>query len=224
MGMSESGNAVTVREARPEEIAAASHVVAEAFQSEGFTNHLFKLESPRAQVLLAHEFALMLRLKWDAGNTYLVAEQDGAIAGASLVSVPGQRPRTGWWRRFGAGIPRAIGILKLLRWIRWRNVLPTLKAMRPPAGMAKPHAVLLMLAVKPEHQGKGIARLLLDASHRLSDQEPNVAGVYLYTGDLRNRQIYARFGYELTAENCGREPFVTYHMFRPRGAAEPSAG
>lgn len=121
------------------------------------------------------------------------------------------------------GVRRLTGVLGLLRWVRWRNVLPILRAMRSSTSIPEPHGVLVGLAVKPEHQGQGIARLLLDAAHGRSDSDPSQVGTYLYTGDIRNTQIYARFGYGLLGDKSAGRSFTAYHMFRRRGATGPGS-
>jgi len=219
VGTSQRGNTIRVREAQPGEILTAARVTAEAFGGEGFTRHLFDLSTPRVQERLAREITMALALKWHAGDTFLVALDGEAVIGAAVVKYPGQRPRTRRWRLLAQGVPRLVGILTLVRWVRWRRVWPTLKAKWPPKGLPKPHAVLVALAVKPEHQGKGVARRLLDAVHAQGDGAPSLSGTYLLTGDLRNRQIYARFGYELLAENPAGQSFTSYQMFRRRCAA-----
>jgi GNAT superfamily N-acetyltransferase len=223
-GTEQQGHAVRVRKARPEEVDAVARVIAEAFRAEGFTNHLLDLSTPQARQRLVAETARAMGLKWHAGGTFLVAVEADRIVGVAVLSFPGQRPRTPLRRRLVLQARRLTGILGLLRWVRWRNVPSALRAMRPSSPIPQPHAVLVGLAVKPEHQGQGIARLLLDASHGLAENDPSLAGMYLYTGDLRNTEIYARFGYGLLAGKSAGRAFTAYHMFRRRGATQPGGG
>ncbi|QAA75841.1 MAG: hypothetical protein BIP78_0073 [Candidatus Bipolaricaulis sibiricus] len=204
----------TVREATLGEVARAARVAAEAFQGEAFTNWLFNLSGERVRVHLARTFARTVAGKWKAGDSLLVAVAGGEIVGAALVGVPGQPARSPRWRRVLGGIPHLVRAVSLARWIRWRRVLSTLKAMQPPKDLPKPHATLVGLAVAPAHQGTGIARLLLDSVHARVETEADLAGTYLFTGDARSRDIYARFGYRPVRESTGGAGFTVYHMFR----------
>lgn len=212
------GCPVVVRAAVPNDILLAARVGAEAFRAEAFANWLFDLARPAVRAQLAREFAHVLMRKWKAGDTVRVALAEDEIVGVALVHVPGQPARTPRWKRVWAAFPRVVGLLAVARWIRWRRAVPTLKAMQPPKDLPRPHATLAGLAVAPSHQGMGIARLLLDAVHAGVDAEAGLAGTYLFTGDVRNRDIYTRFGYRLVRETRGGAGFTVYHMFRPRGA------
>ncbi len=206
----------TIRDALPNEVTFAAKVTAEAFRSEAFTNWLFDLSREPVRDHLAREFAHVLVRKWQAGNSLLVAVAGDEIVGAALVHTPGRPVRSPRWKRALSGLPRLVGLLSLGRWIRWRRVVSTLRAMQPPKDSSKPHATLVGLAVAPAHQGKGIARLLLDSVHARVEAEAGLEGTYLFTGDARNRDIYTRFGYRLVREAHGGAGFTTYHMFRAR--------
>ncbi len=216
MSEPQAEHAPEIRAARPEEIAAAAQVTAEAFQAEGFTNWLFDLSRPGIRRRLAREFLLAISRKHDAGDIFLVAVQGGSVIGAAVVSTPGQQPRAPRWQRILASMSRLGGLLGLTTSIRWRRILPTLKVMLPPKDLPQPHSTLVGLAVAPAHQGKGVARRLLDAVHDFVDSDRTLQGAYLFTGDARNREIYSRFAYELRSERRVSDTFTVYHMFRPR--------
>ncbi len=207
-----------VRDVTPGEVARAAWVAAEAFQGEAFTNWLFDLSRERVRAQLARTFARTVARKWEAGDSLLVAVAGDEIVGAALVHVPGQPARSPRWRRALGSVPHLGRTLSLARWIRWRRILSTLKAMQPPPDLRKPHATLVGLAVAPVHQGTGIARLLLDSAHARVEVEADLEGIYLFTGDARNRDIYTRFGYRLVREASRGAGFTVYHMFRPHEA------
>lgn len=63
-----------------------------------------------------------------------------------------------------------------------------------------PHHFLGMIAVRPEHQGKGYSRVLMDAVKHMSAEDPQSSGVCLSTEDLENVRLYKHFGYQIIAE------------------------
>ena len=79
----------------------------------------------------------------------------------------------------------------------------------------EPHHHLNMIGVRRAFAGRGLGRILLDEVHRLSQEDPDSAGVSLTTEDPANVEIYRHVGYEVTAE--GELPGVlrTWGMFRP---------
>ena len=85
-------------------------------------------------------------------------------------------------------------------------------ATRAPGNLPPNHDVLEALAVHPDQQGKKIGRKLLDHAHNYLNDNSS-PGIYLMTGEEKNRQIYERFGYNLMEER-NTQSFKSYHMFR----------
>jgi len=65
---------------------------------------------------------------------------------------------------------------------------------------AYPHHFLGMLAVRPEHRGKGYSRMLLEEVRRLSITDPESSGICLTTEDPENVRLYQHFGYQVVSE------------------------
>ena len=65
---------------------------------------------------------------------------------------------------------------------------------------ATPHHFLGMIAVRPEYQGKGYARVLMDAVEQISVADSHSSGVCLSTEDPENVRLYEHFGYQVIAE------------------------
>ena len=211
-------NAV-VRPGSTEELRAATRVFADAFRSEGFTSWMFDLSSPQKQARLARANDLMLTLRREKGHEFLVAVVEEEIVGMALVSAPNPGNAASFWRLASIALPRLPDLIAMLGLIRWRRAWLAKKAAQPPKTLPDPYHTLEALAVAPAHQGRGIARLLLEAAHAVSDNDSQSAGMYLYTADARNRAIYARFGYEMVEQRVGGEALTVYHMFRPKRAA-----
>lgn len=63
-----------------------------------------------------------------------------------------------------------------------------------------PHHFLGMIGVRPELQGKGYARALLEKVKEMSQKDPTSMGVFLNTESADNIPLYERFGYKIIAE------------------------
>lgn len=71
-----------------------------------------------------------------------------------------------------------------------------------------------MIGVRPESQGRGYARRLLDEIHRRAAAHPSTTGVGLDTENKANVQLYQHLGYRVV----GRMPFnglTIWCLFRP---------
>jgi GNAT superfamily N-acetyltransferase len=77
--------------------------------------------------------------------------------------------------------------------VRYDTYVNTTKPFAIPA----PHHHLNMIAVRHSHQGRGLARPLLDEMARLSREDPDSGGVSLTTELPRNLTLYEHFGYRI---------------------------
>ncbi|MCX7745788.1 MAG: GNAT family N-acetyltransferase [Clostridia bacterium] len=84
-------------------------------------------------------------------------------------------------------------------------------SMRPKA----PHHYLVFVGVDPDHQGKGVGKMLLTHIHRLVDQDPTSTGIGLDTENPENVALYERFGYKVIGSRKIGD-ITVYCMFRPR--------
>lgn len=78
----------------------------------------------------------------------------------------------------------------------------------------EPLCYVKMIGVRPESQGRGYARLLLDAVHQLSATHSTSTGVGLDTENPANVPLYESFGYRVLAE-VKLEDLTIWCMFRP---------
>ena len=83
------------------------------------------------------------------------------------------------------------------------------------ATVSDPHYHLNMIGVKKSYAGSGLGRLLLDAIHDLSLDDPDSTGVTLNTEDEGNVPLYEHFGYEVIGHYAVIEDLETWVMFRP---------
>lgn len=82
--------------------------------------------------------------------------------------------------------------------------------------VAEPHHHLNMIGVRAASQGRGLARPLLEAVHRLAHDDPGSAGVTLTTETPSNLSFYERFGYRQVGHAHVDEGLETWGFFRPR--------
>jgi GNAT superfamily N-acetyltransferase len=79
------------------------------------------------------------------------------------------------------------------------------------------HHHLNMIGVRRAHQGRGLARALLEAAHDLAKAHPGSGGVSLTTEYAGNLALYERFGYRVHAHARVGEGLESWTLFRPRG-------
>jgi GNAT superfamily N-acetyltransferase len=80
--------------------------------------------------------------------------------------------------------------------------------------IGRPHHHLNMIGVGTSHQGRGLARPLLEAVRQMSADDPASAGVSLTTELSRNVTLYQRFGYAVTGHVRVAPELETWGMFR----------
>jgi len=78
-----------------------------------------------------------------------------------------------------------------------------------------PHFHVNMVGVRPEAQGRGHARRLMDAAHALSASHPESTGVSLTTETATNVPFYEKLGYRSPGPVRIAEGLETWDLFRP---------
>ena len=81
--------------------------------------------------------------------------------------------------------------------------------------VAMPHYHLNMIGVRPAQHGRGVARLLLEAIHALSERDRGSAGVSLTTELPSNVTLYEHFEYQVQSYARIAPDFETWTLFRP---------
>ena len=188
----------------------AADVTAQAFLAEGFIRRFFDTQDTRTPGLLQRFFSFQIKLFSSLGVPALAAFEGEKILGAALIKPPS----------LGIGTFLATGILKealktfvpLKDILNWKDLPDLLLLTKKPPGIPSPHYTLEALAVDPVHQGQGIGRkLLIQVAGRWGCKG---AGIYLYTADEKNRDLYLSTGYKLLREKrIDRLRITAYHMF-----------
>ncbi|MGD8328706.1 MAG: GNAT family N-acetyltransferase [Acidobacteriota bacterium] len=79
---------------------------------------------------------------------------------------------------------------------------------------AAPHYFLGVIGVHPDHQGRGLARILLEDLARMSESHPSSTGICLNTEVAENVPFYEHMGYRVIGHRRV-ETLETWCMFRP---------
>jgi len=88
--------------------------------------------------------------------------------------------------------------------------------------ISAPHHHLNMIGARRSHQGRGLARRLLEAAHDLSGSDPHSTGVSLTTENRRNLTLYEHVGYRVYGHARVTDTLETWTLFQP--APERAAG
>jgi ribosomal protein S18 acetylase RimI-like enzyme len=122
--------------------------------------------------------------------------------GGSLVDAAGRGAAL--WRAPGEASLRPVDILRrasaLPGVVGWRRLPTRLRGLLRLTHGSSPegHAHLLMLGVRPVHQGRGVGGRLLRAGLARTDRE--AVGTVLYTANRRSIPFYRTHGYEVRDE------------------------
>ena len=82
-------------------------------------------------------------------------------------------------------------------------------------GVDEPNIHVNMLAVVPGHQGRGLARALLERVHAMSRERADSRGVTLSTESERNVALYRHMGYRVVGQATIAPGVETWDFFRP---------
>ena len=82
-------------------------------------------------------------------------------------------------------------------------------------GVDEPNIHVNMVAVLPGHQGRGLARVLLERVHAMSREREDSRGVTLTTESERNVALYQHMGYRIVGRATIAVGVETWDFFRP---------
>jgi GNAT superfamily N-acetyltransferase len=121
----------------------------------------------------------------------LLGLADGrTLCAAATVSFPGVGEEPPEMSALREGVWRDLGHDARARHAACGEVWGTL-------GVGTPHVHVNMIGVRPAHQGRGLARVLLDHVQRISRETPGANGVTLTTEDPANVPFYQHVGYQI---------------------------
>ena len=121
-----------------------------------------------------------------------VVERDELLA-VALVNPPESAPSPPELKQRYEGLCETLGEAAVARFDAFAD-------SETPFVPEDPHHYLGMIGVRAEHQGRGLARLLLDAAHVMSAAHPESTGVRLTTELPGNVALYEYFGYRVLGQ------------------------
>lgn len=173
--------------------AAIVHLLTSAFADDPGMRHLCQHEHSGYHARLSGWFRAMVRLQMANHQPLLAAIHDNEMVMCAILTAPQTTLKPLSLMRWMGATLSHVGIQGLGRTL---HHLRLISQYQPTA----PHFRMEFIAVAPAHQGKGYARILLDALHTRAKQHPDAIGIWLETANPANIPLYERFGYAV--ERC----------------------
>jgi GNAT superfamily N-acetyltransferase len=142
------------------------------------------------------------------GPMYGLTGAGGDLTGATLLTLPVEPPPPALVEEISAAAWRDLGEAARLRYDAYA-------ASSAFFGALPPHHHLNMIGVRRAYAGTGLGRRLLESVRRLSEEDPQSAGVSLTTENPRNVELYRHFGYEVVGHASVGPGLETWGMFLP---------
>ena len=142
------------------------------------------------------------------GPMYGLTGGGGDLTGATLLTLPVEPPPPALVEEISAAAWRDLGEAARLRYDAYA-------ASSAFFGALPPHHHLNMIGVRRAYAGTGLGRRLLESVRRLSEEDPQSAGVSLTTENPRNVELYRHFGYEVVGHASVGPGLETWGMFLP---------
>jgi ribosomal protein S18 acetylase RimI-like enzyme len=157
------------------------------------TNYFLEVANMPADQGLREVFELSCRYRLAMDWPLPGILADGQLVAVACVSGPESRPEPARFQDAETRLQARLGREAVQR----MEAYGRLKERNCPAW---PHFYITAVGVRPDQQGRGLGRRLIQHIHRLSIAHPASEGVALDTQSPRNVPLYERLGYRVTAE------------------------
>ncbi len=193
-------------EIRPDSLDAAAGVLALAFENDPLMKYVFS--GPAYSRHIGDLFRFVCEARLELGWPIIGTSSDGRLAGVACLSPPEDKA---WppslaekYDRFRSSInPESFD--RLGRFSR-------LSRKHAPG---QSHFYLAAIGVRPEFQGRGFSRVLLDAVGEMAESHAESTAVYLETTRPENVTLYEHFGYRVFATDVLDDAVDLWYMLRP---------
>ncbi len=200
---------ILIRPLKNADLNPAVEVFLDSFAGEAFTRAFIDLSVPANRELYFRTVKQKLALYLEIGHQLYCSLEDSRLSGLIILKSPHIKAPAALKMRRAAPHFAAYARLILLG-IRARHLA---QAVKPPDKLPDRHYVLEGLAVAPSRQGKGMGKMLLRQADLVQSGDSSSSGIYLYTGDEKNKILYEKYGYRvIEAKEAGE--FTAYHMFK----------
>lgn len=186
----------------------AAEVLAEAFRHYPVMRYVLGAGGPEPEGRDHSLIRYFVKVRFLRDEPVLGILDDDRLVAAAIVTLPGDRP-----------YPPEVSVL---REDLWGELGPEARRRYETFGDAvgqflpdEPHCHLNMIGVRDSHQGRGLARVLMDHVHELSRSDPASSGVTLSTETQENVRLYEHFGYRLLGHTAVSGDLKTWVFFRP---------
>lgn len=194
----------------PDRAEDAVSVLCDAFHDYPVMRFVLGSEAPDYDARLRRLIGFFVGNRALRGEPMLVVNDGDTAVAAAVMTPPGERAappeldalREAVWRDLGTETRERYEYLGTV----WKDF--TVKT---------PHLHLNMIGVRRSHAGRGLARVLLDRVHAMSEADPGSAGVSLTTENPKNVSLYRYFGYRLVGHRQAGD-LETWGFYRPDGA------
>ncbi|MDQ3998171.1 MAG: GNAT family N-acetyltransferase [Gemmatimonadota bacterium] len=136
-----------------------------------------------------------------------VRDAAGTLVAAATVTLPGPENPPATFLALRESIWAELGADAQARYA-------TFAAASEGLAIDAPHHYLDMIGVRRSHQGRGLARVLLEAVHDLSRADERSSGVRLSTERASNVTLYEHFGYRVRGHARVDHDLETWVLFR----------
>jgi GNAT superfamily N-acetyltransferase len=136
-----------------------------------------------------------------------ILDADGRVVAVAIVTLPGDRPSPPAFVARKEEVFAELGADAGARYEAYGAAATTYT-------VAEPQHHLNMIGVRGTHQGRGLARRLLEAVHALAAGDAGSRGVSLTTELAKNVPLYEHFGYAVIGHVRINDGLETWSMYR----------
>lgn len=184
------------------ELTEALRLYVKTFKSETITRNTFNFEHKNTTRYYYDVLEQIAPKVIDSGGDIFVAKNKDEVVGIALV-------REGHAQSIAIVGVNPFKLLRLVSKIKVRQALTISKLSNLSKPLEGKFITLQAIAVSNKHQGKGIGKKIFFEIHDLYKNTHE--GIYLYTADEKNRDLYQHFGYEMVEQKSNNN-LTFFHM------------
>ncbi len=185
-------------------------MLAYAFRQETITNYIYDFSKHTSFKTVCRLNTLKFKEYISTEQIILLVMRGNEVIGTAVLKEQGKGLL---WQRLRVYVPEIIFLLypliNMVNFKRAKLLNGLLKLEEKPAAK---YIILEAIGVDENFQGQGIGKRLLKRVEEIATDR-GYDGIYLYTADKNNYEIYNHFNYSLIAER-GNEELKIYHMYK----------
>ena len=190
-------------------IESCAAIVTDAFEKEGVSSYVYNFSKENAKKRYFNQSVNLMKSHLASGNLTLLALKDKDVVGVAVLNKNLKLPVMERLKGLRLMIPTFLPVLTI---INFRKALSARNAFKLSHKITSNYYTLFAIAVHPDYHGQGIGKMLLKQIGEIVDSTPGVSGVYLFTADEKNKELYEKYNYKTIEETSGGGLKI-YHMF-----------